>query len=87
MDRERWRKHQEDRSAVTRGWHVDWFSSAPLFRDWQEHGGEAILLEHPPSYDPLVVQAPQTWLLSVGWKISGPICTAQCPLHVAEPTR
>src|SRR5882672_1864806 len=30
-----WRKHHEDRRAITRGWDVDWFSSAPLFRDWQ----------------------------------------------------
>jgi hypothetical protein len=74
-----WRKHQEDRSAITCGWDVDWFSSAPLFGDWQEHGGKAVLLEHPPSYDPLLVQPPQTWLLSAGWKVSGSISYRTVP--------
>ena len=74
-----WRKHREDRSAIARGWLVDWFSSAPLFRDWQEHGDNARLLEHPPSYDPLLVRDPRTWLLSTGWKICGPISYRAVP--------
>jgi len=74
-----WRKHQEDRSAITRTWDVDWFSSGPLFRDWQEHGGKAVLLEHPPRYDPLLMQPPKTWLLSAGWKTSGPISYRAVP--------
>jgi REP element-mobilizing transposase RayT len=74
-----WRKHQEDRSAITRGWDVDWFSSAPMFRDWQEHDGKAVLLELPPRYDPLLVHPPKTWLLSAGWKISGPVSYRAVP--------
>ena len=74
-----WRKHQEDRSATTRGWIIDWFSSASLFRDWQEHGGETVLLERPPNYDPLLVHLPKTWLLSAGWKICGPISHRAVP--------
>ena len=74
-----WRKHQEDRSAITRGWEVDRFSSAPLFRDWQEHRGKTVLLEHPPRYDPLVVDLPRTWLLRAGWKISGSISYRAVP--------
>jgi len=74
-----WRKHQEDRSATTRGWIVDWFSSAPLFGDWQEHGGKTVLLEHPPTYAPLLVHPPRTWLLSTGWKVSGSISYRATP--------
>ncbi|MEO7730940.1 MAG: transposase [Kofleriaceae bacterium] len=77
-----WRKHQEDRQAITRGWLVDWFSSAPLFADWQEHGGKAVLLAHPPSYDPLLVHVPRTWLLSTGWKLTGSISYRAVPSAV-----
>jgi len=68
-----WRKHQEESRAIAHGWDIDWYSTGPLFRDWQEHGGKAVLLEPPPSYVPLFVHSPKTWLLSVGWKKSGPI--------------
>jgi len=74
-----WRKHREDRSATTRGWIIDWFSSAPLFGDWQEHGGKTVLLPHPPNYDPLVVHPPRTWMLSTGWKVVGPISYSAVP--------
>ena len=74
-----WRKHQEDRSAITRGWDFDWFSSAPLFGDWKDHGGKTVLLGHPPRYDALLVHPPKTWLLIAGWKISGPISYRAVP--------
>jgi len=74
-----WRRHQADLSERARGWHLDWYSSGPLFRDWQEHGGEAVLLEPPPNYVPLFVHPPKTWLLSVGWKKSGPVSYRAVP--------
>ena len=67
-----WRKHGEDRSATTRGWRIDWFSSAAMFPDWTEYGDEAWLWRGPATYQPLWVYRPQTWILREGWKIHGP---------------
>jgi len=66
-----WRKHQEDRSAVTRTWAIDWFSSAAMFPDWAEYGDEGFLWRGPQTYEPLWVYRPRTWLLREGWKIHG----------------
>ena len=74
-----WRKHEEDRVALTRGWQIDWFSSAAMFRDWQEHGSEGFLMPLPRDYDPLVVQPPRSWLLRTGWKKSGTISQRDVP--------
>jgi hypothetical protein len=41
----------------------DWFSSAAIFPGWAEYGDEAFLWRGPPTYDPLVVWQPRTWLL------------------------
>ena len=61
-----WRKHGEDRSATTRGWRIDWFSSAAMFPDWTEYGDQACLWRWPPTYEPLWVYLPGTWLLLEG---------------------
>jgi REP element-mobilizing transposase RayT len=74
-----WRKHQEDRSSATRGWHIDWFSSAGMFPGWQEYGDDHFLWRSPPGYDPLVVYQPRTWLLREGWMTAGPISTRHVP--------
>jgi putative transposase len=75
-----WRKHAEDRNAITRGWSIDWFSSAAMFPDWQEYGDDEVFLwRGPPTYDPLWVYAPRTWLLRAGWKKSGPISCHDVP--------
>jgi hypothetical protein len=66
-----WRKHQEDRSPVTHDWRIDWFSSAATFADWTEYGDEAFLWRWPPTYEPLLVFRPRTWLLREGWKRHG----------------
>jgi len=66
-----WRKHGEDRAEATRGWRVDWFSSAPVFPDWAEYGDEPWLWRGPPTYEPLWVYRPGTWLLREGWKLRG----------------
>jgi len=66
-----WRKHGEDRAAPMRDWQIDWFSSAAMFADWTEYGDEGFLWRGPPTYEPLQVFAPRTWLLRDGWKIHG----------------
>ena len=73
------RKHQEDRVAPMSGWTIDWFSSAAMFPDWAEYGDEAFLWRGPPTYDPLIVYQPKTWLLRVGWKKSGSISCREIP--------
>jgi REP element-mobilizing transposase RayT len=67
-----WRKHREDRTAETRDWHIDWFSSAVMFPDWTEYGDDPFLWRGPPTYDPLLVFRPRTWLLREGWKKVSP---------------
>ena len=65
-----WRKHEEDRVAPMSSWTIDWFSSAAMFPGWTEYRDEAFLWRGPPTYDPLIVYQPKTWLLREGWKLS-----------------
>jgi REP element-mobilizing transposase RayT len=65
------RKHGEDRKAPMSGWTIDWFSSAVMFPGWAEYGDDAFLWRGPPTYDPLIVYQPRTWLLREGWKRVG----------------
>jgi REP element-mobilizing transposase RayT len=74
-----WRKHQEDRRAPMSSWTIDWFSSAAMFPGWAEYGDEAFLWRGPPTYDPLVVYQPKTWLLREGWKKAGTISCHETP--------
>jgi putative transposase len=74
------RKHEEDRVAPMNEWKVDWFSSAAMFPDFVEYGDEdGFLWRAPPSYEPLLVFRPQTWLLKRGWKKAGPISCREVP--------
>jgi putative transposase len=66
-----WRKHREDGAETARDWQVDWFSSAVMFPDWSEYGDAPFLWRGPPSYEPLLVFRPRTWLLHEGWKKQG----------------
>jgi REP element-mobilizing transposase RayT len=74
-----WRKHEEDRAERVSSWKIDWFSTAAMFPGWAEYGDEAFLWRGPPSYDPLVVYQPKTWLLREGWKKSGSISCYEVP--------
>jgi putative transposase len=74
-----WRKHEEDRAEPMSSWRIDWFSTAAMFPGWAEYGDEALLWRGPPTYDPLIVYQPRTWLLREGWKKSGPISCHQVP--------
>lgn len=68
-----WRKHVEDRAPSVRTWPFDWFSTGWMFPDWAERPDEHFLPDLPPTYEPLVVRRPATWLLTTGWKQHGPI--------------
>jgi hypothetical protein len=74
-----WRKHGEDHRARLSGWHIDWFSSAADFPDWAEYGDAAMLWRGPPSYAPLQVRRPRTWLLRHGWKRQGTVSCFEIP--------
>jgi hypothetical protein len=74
-----WRKHGEDRARRVRDWSIDWFSSAADFPDWAEYGDAPMLWRGPPSYDPLLVRRPRTWLLRQGWKRHGTISCFDVP--------
>jgi REP element-mobilizing transposase RayT len=74
-----WRKHGEDQRGPAATWKLDWFSSAITFPGWVEYGDEAFLWRGPPTYDPLVVYQPRTWLLREGWKRVGPISCHDTP--------
>jgi len=74
-----WRKHEEDRAQPMSAWTIDWFSTAVMFPGWAEYGDEPFLWRGPPTYDPLVVYQPKTWLLREGWKKAGPISYREVP--------
>jgi REP element-mobilizing transposase RayT len=74
-----WRKHEEDRVAPMSSWTIDWFSTAAMFPGWAEYGDEPFLWRGPPTYDPLVVYQPRTWLLREGWKKAGAISCHDTP--------
>jgi hypothetical protein len=42
-----------------------------MFPDWTEYGDEWFLWRGPPTYEPLWVYRPRTWLLREGWKKHG----------------
>ncbi len=58
-----WRHHGEDRAPFARTWRVDPFSSGAVFFDWKELEGSPVLWPLPPTYHPLIVFRPRTWLL------------------------
>ena len=74
-----WRKHQEDRVAPMSSWTIDWFSTAITFPGWAEYGDAAFLWRGPPTYDPLIVYQPRTWLLRVAWAKAGSISCHYVP--------
>ena len=69
-----WRKHREDRVPELRRFSIDPFSSASAFDGWAApvHGW-------PPTYEPLPVHAPGSWLLRTGWRMYGLIDPREVP--------
>jgi REP element-mobilizing transposase RayT len=58
-----WRHHGEDRAPFARTWKVDPFSSGAMFFGWKELEDSPVLWPLPPTYQPLIVFRPRTWLL------------------------
>ena len=75
-----WKKHREDRDARLASWTYDWFSSARSFADWAEFAADPMFHAPPPTYEPLLVRRPATWLLHTGWKRHGLISLNETPL-------
>jgi len=73
-----WRKHREDQYGLARTWLVDPFSSAVLFAGWKELEGQPPWTIRP-DYEPLVVTAAQSWLLTTGWRRHGAISVYEVP--------
>jgi REP element-mobilizing transposase RayT len=76
-----WRHHGEDRASVARTWKVDPFSSGALFFDWQELADSPILWPLPPTYHPLIVFRPRTWLLQSWPRFHPLISVYEVPGH------
>ena len=74
-----WRKHAEDRDPRVGGWAFDWFSSGWSFPDWAELIDDPMFHPSPPTYEPLIVRRPTTWLLRTGWKRHGLISYREIP--------
>jgi hypothetical protein len=74
------RKHSEDRAGLPSTWLIDPFSSGISFPDWKELEDKAWMWPIRPTYDPLVVRRPRSWLLAEGWKLAGgPISAREVP--------
>ena len=71
-----WRHHGEDRAPFARTWKVDPFSSGAVFFDWQELSGSPVLWPLPPTYHPLIVLRPRTWLLQ-SWQQFHPLISVR----------
>jgi hypothetical protein len=81
-----WRKHKEDRAEATRTWKIDWYSTAVMFSGWAEYGEQPSFWRGPPTYEPLVVYQPRTWLLREGYKRGGPpISVREVPSAPRQP--
>jgi REP element-mobilizing transposase RayT len=68
-----YRHHGEDQVGVARTWKVDPFSTGALFFGWQELEGSPVLWPLRPTYQPLIVLRPRTWLLAKGWQQHHPL--------------
>jgi REP element-mobilizing transposase RayT len=71
-----WRHHGEDRASSARRWNVDPFSSGAVFTGWKELEHSSVLWPLPPTYHPLLVWRPRTWLLK-SWDRFHPLISAR----------
>jgi REP element-mobilizing transposase RayT len=74
-----WRKHSQDRAAISRTWNVDPFSTGVLFTGWKEREEAVVMWKWRETYDPLAVYFPTTWLLREGWRKHGAISFYEVP--------
>jgi hypothetical protein len=68
-----------DRAGFARAWRVDPFSSAIAFDGWKERAGSPFGFRPPPTYEPLIVWLPRSWLLREGWRRHGLISARETP--------
>jgi hypothetical protein len=74
-----WRRHREDQAGIASTWLVDAFSTAILFPGWLELAEQPFLWKMRPTYEPLVVRQPASWLLRQGWALAGSISARTVP--------
>ncbi len=56
---------------------MDPFSSGAVFFGWKELEDSPILWPLPPTYLPLIVFRPRTWLLARGWQEHYPLISVR----------
>jgi REP element-mobilizing transposase RayT len=76
-----WRHHGEDRAPFARTWKVDPFSSGAVFFGWMELEDSPVLWPLPPTYHPLIVFRPRTWLLQSWHQFHPLISVREVPGH------
>ena len=76
-----WRHHGEDRAPVAQTWKVDPYSSGAVYFDWKELEDSPVLWPLPPTYQPLIVFRPRTWLLQSWHKFYPRISVREVPGH------
>jgi REP element-mobilizing transposase RayT len=76
-----YRHHREDRAAFAQAWKADPFSSGPLFFGWKELEASPILWPLRPTYHPLIVFRPRTWLLQNWDRFHPLISVREVPGH------
>jgi len=74
-----WRRHGEDRAAIARTWRVDPFSTGPVFSGWKELASSPVMWPLRPTYQPLIVWRPRTWLLRCWDQHHPPISLDEVP--------
>jgi len=81
-----WRHHGEDRTPLAKTWtplaktwKVDPYSSGALFPGWKELEDSPFFWPLPPTYLPLIVRRPRTWLLQNWNRFYPPISVREVP--------
>jgi REP element-mobilizing transposase RayT len=82
-----WRKHREDQHGLPATWLIDPYSSACSFPGWKELRQGGVTWTLPPTYEPLVVSSPRSWLLTEGWKRAGAISIHEVPSSACHGVR
>ena len=68
-------------TPLARAWRVDPFSSGAMFFGWKELEGSPVLWPLPPTYHPLLVLRPRTWLLRSWHRFHPLISVREVPGH------
>lgn len=74
-----WRHHDEHKTRRARVWDIDPFSSGISFSGWKELEDADRMPEPPPTYKPLLVWLPRSYLLSTLWRRHGLIRAHEVP--------